>query len=494
MKATNYDLIHTTGNATCAYWTYDPKQKQWVPLDEQFFKRHIDGYGSLCEHSRKKARRKFINNCQIIKKIKIPETIPNITDKQYDKHDPDALSVLSICNLFKEQEAGYLLCANLLCGMHVNAIRKAAPEFQPVLAINSNSSPQIIEPLTTIIRAIYRTTDWYNDSHEFTQKHILDYRSEPGDFPKHIQDFTRGKASVKQYQKFKYILPYSGSAVLVIGADSMQIREAVPHLVNAAVLLLNSAPGDLNPTKLQVTAYSPEIAGHIRENRKKLASLFRWWWGEALKDEDSWAQRIVQAARASFGKPDSKYKRVELDPKKLRNAILYQVLLSFLDEVEAAELMTAEELAPYRQGAKEVFDPAPPEPVQPRHAEDPDVFLEIMKTLVDNPPAPIVAEDAQFVKKDKHLAAWRTISEERCLVFLEADWANAYSKLAKARKDVDCSYFHRENWARDIQKLLCERGLIKAPSSGHRYRYDLMGNGTRDTTYVVAIPAHLLEN
>ena len=223
------------------------------------------------------------------------------------------------------------------------------------------------------------------------------------------------------------------------------------------------------------------------------ASLLGWWW-ERFDDEDAWARQVTQTARASFGKPDSRYIRAEIDPKLLRDAIRYQVFLSFLDELETAGFMTREELTPYRQTVKDVFDPAPPEPVQLRHAEDPDVFVEIMKAMVKNPPAAIVAENERFVKKDKPLAAWRTISGERYLVFLEEAWAKVYSKAVRTKKEIDCSFLQRERWERDLQKLLCEQGLIKEASSGYRYRYNLLEDGTRDKTYVVAVPAHLLEN
>lgn len=155
--------------------------------------------------------------------------------------------------------------------------------------------------------------------------------------------------------------------------------------------------------------------------------------------------------------------------------------------------MTAEELTPYRQGAKEVFDPDPPESLATRHAEDPDVFLEIMRALVKDPPAPIVAEGERFIQRDRPLAAWRSIRGERHLIFLEADWAKTYAKAVRSIKEVDTSFFQREHWCRDIQKILCKQGLIKAASSGYRYRYGLLNNGTRDETYVLAIPAQLLE-
>lgn len=259
------------------------------------------------------------------------------------------------------------------------------------------------------------------------------------------------------------------------------------------MLLLNSGIGDLTPTKLSsadIAAYDPDIVSQLKDKRKYVAALLDWWW-TPYEDEDTWARGIVQEARASFGKPDSRYIRVELDPRKLRDAIRYRVLLSFLDELEAAQILTAEELEPYRTGAKEVFDPAPKEDKPPRRAEDPEVFTEIMRELVQC--ASIVPEGERYVKSSKALGAWRTINNKSYLVMLEEVWAREYKKEAKKRKDMDVSFFQREHWERDIQKHLVEHDMIKPASSGYRYRYDLMETGNRDTTYVVAVPTELLE-
>ena len=48
-------------------------------------------------------------------------------------------------------------------------------------------------------------------------------------------------------------------------------------------------------------------------------------------------------------------------------------------------------------------------------------------------------------------------------------------------------------WAAWYAKALGKAGVIKLPTSGYRYRYDLLANGTRDVTYVVATPARLLQ-
>lgn len=495
MNTNQLEIIHTIENGVYQVWTYSEKIGHYIQLDERYFCKTLPIYGSLNEKARKQARKQHIKGAKVIKEIWIPAHIPNITKKAFRKYPPSAQAALLLFSIFDGNRAGCLLTADILCGQHATALRKAEPEFYPVISIQCGS-PNMIHFVSSHIKNLFPPISKHIcHKGKLKRKHILDYRTKVGEFPHHIQDYSLGVVKIKHQKKFTFPVSYTDCSIAIIGADNAQIREATPYIENAAIILLNSASGDLAPTKLStsdIAAYDPAIVEHLNAERHHIASLLRWWWN-LFDDEDAWARQIVQTARASFGKPDSRYIRVELDPKKLRDAIRYQVLLSFFDEVEKARFMTSEELAPYRQTAKEVFDPAPPEPVRLRHAEDPDVFLEIMKAMVKNPPAAIVAENERFVKKDKPLAAWRTIGGERYLVFLEDTWTRAYAKLVKAHKDIESSYLQHERWERDFQKLLCEQSLIKAASSGYRYRYDLMGDGTRDNTYVVAIPAHLLE-
>lgn len=378
--------------------------------------------------------------------------------------------------------------------MHCRALREAEPSFRPAISVKS-TSPEIENLLNALARAAVTKKRWHRKHAKLHRTAVLDYRVPPGGFPHHIQDFSQWKISVKDYKALKIPAAYEDTVLLIVGATDAQIKEAAPYLENAAVILLNSEAGDLSPTKLSASSigsYDPEVVKQLEEHRKRIAALLHWWWF-LPGDENAWARQIVQEARASFGKPDDRYIRVELDPKKLRDAIRYRVLLSFLDELEAREFMAAEELAPYRQAAKDVFDPAPPEPVISRKAEDPEVFLEIMRELTAQNASSIVAENARFVKSDKPFGAWRTISKEPYLVLLEEAWAKAYSKAAKAKDGVDCSFFQQDSWKLELQKVLVEQELIKAPSSGYRYRYDLFGNDTRDKTYVVAIPTKYLD-
>ena len=74
----------------------------------------------------------------------------------------------------------------------------------------------------------------------------------------------------------------------------------------------------------------------------------------------------------------------------------------------------------------------------------------------------------------------------------EPVWKKWYQRQVRSRPDLDTASLSRDAWEKDMQKALADAGVIKAPSAGFRYRYDLYNDGSRDSTYVLAIPAHLL--
>jgi len=402
---------------------------------------------------------------------------------------------LSIGSVFESPKAGHLLMADLLCGLHCQALRKVEPSFHPAVSVHSDS-PEVLKALKRITKIAAPLSRWKQGKIQIERTRILNYSTQLGEFSHHIQDFSEFKRPIPECRALKFPVAYTDSMALVVGADAPQIREAAPYLENAAVIFLNSEPGDFKPTKLSpadYAAYDPEIISQLKDHRKQICSLLFWWW-LPFENENAWAARIVQEARDSFGNPDIRYIRTELDPKLLRDQIRYRVLLSFLDEMEDYNWMSHEDLEPYRQNAKEVFDPAPPEPVSIRRAEDPDVFIEVMRALTVKKADSIVADGERFVKTDKPLAAWRRINGTRYLVFLEKTWATEYKRAVTARKDVDTSYFQKDSWVLDILKILAKKDRIKHTGNNPRYRYDLMEIGARDDTYVVAIPAELIEN
>lgn len=482
-------------------YTFSEKDGCFVPLDESRLARHIPGYTRLNEKARRKEFVKFLKKAEIIREIDLSRPLPNAAPcrRRVTPEDEKAAipAFLDIGRLFQEPMAGYRILADLLCAMHCGVLRAEEPSFRPAISIKSGA-PEIGEILTAIVDTAVPKRRWHKKRAKLKRSAVLVYSTRIGSFPHHFQDFSQWKIRVKGYKPLKIPAAYEDTVLLIIGANGAQIREAAPYLENAAVILLNSDAGDLAPTKLPISSiadYDPTVIDQLWAHRELIASLLGFWWSLFdSEDEEAWARQIAQEARASFGKPDSRYIRVELDPKRLRDAIRYRVLLSFLDVLEGCELMTTEELASYRQNAKDVFDPTPPEPVVLRKAEDPEVFLEIMRELTNENVHSIVAENDRFVKADKPFAAWRTINGEQYLVLLEENWIRAYSKAARVKPNVDHSFFQQDNWALGLQKILVEHGYIKAASSGCRYRYDLLGNGTRDKTYVVAIPASFLNN
>lgn len=489
-------------NPQSVYQHYIEAVERYVPVDEKFLGQYIKGFPQLNESAREREFKKFLKDKASVVRVDMPPFLTNAHRKLRLEHRRDpkpvdftigARKFLQVAVLWEDPQAGFRFAADILCGMHCTAIRQVESGFHPVLAADI-SSPLSIDVFTTVIQAAIPRCRWKFKKCTVKREAVLDYRIPFGRLPHHIQDFTEVKFKIKGQKALRIPTDYQDTAVVVIGTNSAQMREAATYLENASVILINCAPGDFFPTKLSASSlasYDQSILNELSAERQRVAALLRWWWSR-FDDEDVWAAHIVQEARASFGKPDSRYIHVELDPRKLRDAIRYRVLLSFINELEAARFLTAKELEPYRTGAREVFDPAPKEDKPPRRAEDPDVFLEIMRDLVQH--ASIVPEGERYVKSSKALGAWMPIGEELHLVMLEEIWAREYKKEAKKRKDLDTSFFQREHWERDMQKLLVEHEMIKPASSGYRYRYDLLKIGARDTTYVVAVPAGLLEN
>ena len=75
----------------------------------------------------------------------------------------------------------------------------------------------------------------------------------------------------------------------------------------------------------------------------------------------------------------------------------------------------------------------------------------------------------------------------------EKMWMTWYAKAVKADSTIDAAFLQKPKWELELQKALGTTGVIKMSNTGYRYRYDLLANGTRDTTYVVATPARLMQ-
>lgn len=481
-------------------FTPDDGRKPRV-LTEKQLGQHIHHFSELTVTAKRKHLNRWLEKkCKVLLSVDISSNLPNAPWK-VGGHvpipadiDAGARAVLSVTELFKSPSAGVRLLADTLCGLHMTALRETEPTFCPAVSIKS-SSPEIEGILRVWAQAVVPRKKWIRKRWRVKRSAVLDYRRQ-GLLSPRLRDYSILTVKTK-CGKIRQPFPYRDTLMLVIGAEAKQIRELGPYSQDAAIILLNSSVAGMDPTvfpALDTAAYDPGIFQTIAAESPRIASLLRYWWGY-WDDEDSWAAQIVQDARTSFEPPNSRYVSVQLDPRELREAIRYRVFLSFLDMLEAEGFLTTDELTPCRQRAKEVFDPAPPEPVVIRRVEDPEVFIGLMREIIEEQRDLIISEGDRFTAKNRPLAARRAINGKTYYIFLEDGWAKVFARTARGHKDLDCSFFQRETWVQDYQKMLCEneRELIKHTGSAHRYRYDLYGTGKRDGTYVLAVPVQLVE-
>lgn len=473
----------------------------YIRITERHYRKLIPGFDEMTSQAQERHVRKwFKSNVLIVCEGESSLHLPNARKKLHGRlpaledFQRGAVNLIEITNLFQSKEANYLLLSDILCGNRASALRGVEPSFRAVLSVSGTSQP-LESCLQTLVNCAVTRDEWKQSSCKIRRTSILDYTQTTA-FGIHMIDHSRIKVAGKGIHGVKIPFPYTDTVALVKGASSAQLREAAPYLENAAVILLNCAASEFLPTKLSpssVASYDPEVLARLRQAQAYIAALLRFWWCSA-ENEDVWAKEIVSQARQSFGNPDSRYIQCEPDPKLLRNAIRYRVLLSFLDMLKAHQMLDQENLTRCRQEARDVFDPAPAVKNVLLQADQPRVFLDLMQKIVTQYANSIVDEGSRFVKSQKHLAAWRTISKKRYLVFPEDQWARAYKKVASSTGNIDSSYFQGDGWERELQKTLCQHQLIKVPSSGYRSRYDLYENGTRDITYVVAVPSEVLES
>lgn len=501
-KSKQIHAVSTRMGKDIRTFMWNSKLGAYATLDEAILAKNIPGFRSLNERARQKATVRFLDSIDVIDCGRIPDDLPNRKrprDRNGHKTDlPPAayragiLDLLSLSQLFRAPESGFDLLADLLGGMWCRALREVESAYQPVAVIDSRA-PEIEACLATLVRAVVLRHRWHRKRASIRRKAILDFRTDSLQLPPHVQDFTSLKLRVpgKGCKPLRMPYPYRDTSVLVIGASSQQLQESAPYLREAAVFLLNCAGcGDLKghriPTSV-LSSYDPTVLERLEEGRENTSMVLEAW---RRLSHPRRAQMIIQAAKRFFGPPDSRYVAVTLDPRKLNRAIRYQLLLAFLTWTEDCNLLAAEEAATYRAAIKQIYDPEPISETPVRHAEDPEVFLEVMKALVSESDIADIGEP--FRSSDKRLGAWREISGILYLVMPEEVWAKAYRRKLSAEKFMDTSFFQKKDWPRELQRQLSKGGFIKQASSGYRYRYDLYGTAKRDSTYVVAIPASLL--
>lgn len=477
--------------------------ESFIKVDDALIARKVTGYSDLNEDARKKRGRAFCNTCKVERKVEI-SFLYGVKSPPSSQDDlaAGAHLLLDAINLFEDPVAGYLLIACILAAEHCEALRQQVGDFRPVLHVRS-SDQQVADILSTFVRACVPRENWKKKDKrpKIFRSPVLDFRvnraAGVGWQPeKHIQDFDRAVIKIKK-AKLELPVPYDDIPAVVIGANVRQQHEIAPYIENAGVIYVDSpkpegAAGILSAG--QVGRYNPEVLERLAAARKhkQLAAVLDAW-SRMGDGEKAWAAEIVKRAKASVGKPDSRFIAVTLNPDLLRNAVFFETLRSFVELCRERAWISDEQAASKIAEARAVFFPVPEEEKAVRRMESPEVFLELLRSWYGEHQTAIAAADQPFAKGGKLPGAKRVISGEEHLVLPEEWLTKTYLRLVKRAK-MDCGFAEQQGWMQKIQHLLGEADVLKHSGTNYRYRYDLYSNGTRDTTYVLAIPLSRIEN
>ena len=489
-------IVLHCGNQTIR-WLLQPGEKRPVLLEERYLRKELSHYADLTLKGRRKAVDRYLRGLPVILRARIDESLPNVGLRILgrppcrDDFRAGADAFLRLLDLFEDPETGAILAANLLCGFQMTTLRRLFPTFLPVVTI-----PEADETLECVLRLIQKIS---TSKHRWRGKHcrvrrapVLDYRENGDGIAPRFQDFSRAKVDVPRGKSPAAPFPYTDTAALIIGASSGQIREAAPYFARCSVMALGcKLPKEVSIWRLshrQLAAYDPQIIEAWRTHGAEIALVLRLWQEYELP-----AAAIKAQVSSRFLPPDKRYIEVVPHPDKLRTAVYLSTSAAFLRMLAGYGLLSLEETAAREEALTALFFPPPPPPPAPkRQAEDPQVFLELLAEHIRQVPEDIAGPDEPYRKKDRRLGAWRTISGTQHLVMAEPVWKKFYQKKVRSRPDLDTASLSRDAWEKDMQKALADAGVIKAPSAGFRYRYDLYNDGSRDSTYVLAVPAHLL--
>lgn len=398
---------------------------------------------------------------------------------------------MSLLDVFPDPEAGAMLLATLLMGLRAADLKQCEPSLRPCVAFRG--PPQLESALKSLFRHILPRKQWEDKRFSVRRKCVTDL-----DEPLSLVDISRARVRIAKLKSTWLPLPPENTVLLVLCGRDTTWGKFSDDLSQTGIVFVNSGLsangwGAASVPTYTVSAWDDDLLEKIIAKAPQAAWLLGWWWGTSGND---WAQDIVLRAHDQLGQPGGRFRTFSYEPKALCRAVAYQVLLDFMVLTGDRQWLPPDKTDTYRQRLQDIFDPTPPPPpTAPRRAEDAGVYLEILRKFATERAELIAPLEQPYVRprRGKIAAAWRHIGGEKYLVMDEGIWETWYAKALKSDHSIDATLLQRPKWGLELQKLLGQAGVIKIPASGYRYRYDLLGNGTRDTTYVVATPARLMQ-
>ena len=471
---------------------------RYVPLPENFWAGRIHNFRYLTLEGREKRRRRLLKEMDV-KNIRIRTDQSPAWWKIHDddsKHPPTAAdcsqgvaSLMSLLDVFPTPEAGAMLLATSLMGLRAADLKQCEPSLRPCVAFRG--PPQLERVMKCLFKSILPRKRWKGKNFSIWRKRVVDLNE-----PLSLVDISRARVRIAKLKSTWLSLPPENAVLLVLHGRDTTWGKFSDDLSQTGIVFVNSGLsangwGAASVPTYSLTAWDDQLFEKIIAKAPQAARLLGWWWGISGND---WAQDVVRRSHDQLGRPGGRFRTFSYEPKALCRAVAYQVLLDFVALVSDRQWLPSDKADAYWQRLQDIFDPAPlPPPTAPRRAEDADVFLEKLKLLIDHSDQIVpLGKPYAHPRRGKVAAAWRQIGGEEYLVMEEKVWMTWYAKAVKADSTIDATFLQNDRWAAELQKLLGQARVIKIPASGYRYRYDLLANGTRDTTYVVATPARLL--
>lgn len=473
---------------------------RYVPLPENFWASRIHNFRYLTIEGREKRRRKLLQEMDV-KTVRVRTDQPPAWWKIHDdngKHPPTeadcsqgVASLMSLLDVFPDPEAGAMLLATLLMGLRAADLKQCEPSLRPCVAFRG--PPQLEPTMRRLFKHILPRKQWDDKRFSIRRARVVDLNDAVS-----LVDISRVKIRVEKLKSVWLPLPPENAVLLVLRGRDTTWGKLSDDLSQVGVVFVNGVLsangwGAASVPTYTVSAWDDDLLEKIIVPAPRAAWLLGWWWGTSGNDL---AQGVIRRAHDQLGNPGGRFRTFAYESKALCRAVAYQALLDFVALTGDRQWLPPDRVNAYRQRLQDIFDPAPPPPpTAPRRAEDVGVYLEKLSGLVENNPDLIIPPEQPYVRprRGKIAAAWRCISGEEYMVMEEKMWMTWYAKAVRADSTIDAAFLQKPKWDLELQKALGTAGVIKVPATGYRYRYDLLANGTRDSTYVVATSTKLLQ-
>lgn len=471
---------------------------QYELLDQKLLRQLIPGYGDLNQAAQKRALKKLLHGIKF-HRYKLDLDIPPFSKKICIrtgfgslKKEPaaeelaaSAKALIDLARAFESPTAGSCLLGQILVGFHADEAEKALGVV-PALEFR-NVGNDIANAIVAVFRTIAPSRKKEQDKLCYRRNPIVDFREDELTSPTPL-DLSCVK--VKGKRGTKVAVPITDTPVLIVGAAGKALREFSASLSAAAVTYLNCSGRDRDvPTMMlnnrDLLGFSPEIIEQVVYQADGVGCILRRWWENRAMD---W--RTVPEHK---DEPGRRYYRLE----KLRNDELsefYEAIVhSFIDFLAEDGMLSDDNAAILRDEIVQRFHPISTEEIEevPPTFDNPTLFLTVIGDIIAKYGARVMCYGEKREPGKRPIGGWRTIGEERFLVLLEEEVERLYPKLAEAH-GVPVSDFQSSGWLTDLLKAMGKAGVLKLPTKGFHYTYDLVGRG-RDVTKVLAIHAELVE-